>query len=61
MEYDYNEDLKKMISDNIAAVRESIDDAVKVSGREKVGEVGEGCGQPEPDRPGHPEIGRAHV
>ncbi|MBQ1857682.1 MAG: YggS family pyridoxal phosphate-dependent enzyme [Bacteroidales bacterium] len=35
MEYDYNEDLKKMISDNIAAVRESIDDAVKVSGREK--------------------------
>lgn len=35
MEYDYSEDLKKMISDNIAAVRESIDDAVKVSGREK--------------------------
>ena len=35
MKYDYNEDLKKMISDNIAAVRESIDDAVKVSGREK--------------------------
>ena len=35
MEYDYSEDLKKIISDNIAAVRESIDDAVKVSGREK--------------------------
>ncbi|MBR2821579.1 MAG: YggS family pyridoxal phosphate-dependent enzyme [Clostridiales bacterium] len=35
MEYDYSEDLKKMISDNIAAVRESIDNAVKVSGREK--------------------------
>ena len=35
MEYDFNEDLKNRISDNIAAVKESIDDAVKASGREQ--------------------------
>ena len=27
MEYDFNEDLKNRISDNIAAVKESIDDS----------------------------------
>lgn len=35
MEYDFTEDLKQRISDNIQAVRESIDEAVAVSGREK--------------------------
>ena len=35
MEYDFTEDLKKKISDNIQAVRESIDEAVAASGREK--------------------------
>lgn len=35
MEYDFTEDLKKRISDNIQAVRESIDEAVAASGREK--------------------------
>ena len=35
MEYDYSEDLKKRISDNIAAVRSSIDEATAASGREK--------------------------
>ncbi|SDX95919.1 hypothetical protein SAMN02910264_01124 [Ruminococcaceae bacterium YAD3003] len=35
MEYDYSEDLKKRISDNIAAVRSSIDEAIAASGREK--------------------------
>ena len=35
MEYDFNEDLKKRISDNIQAVRESIDEATAASGREK--------------------------
>ena len=35
MEYDFNEDLKNRISDNIAAVKQSIDDAVKASGREQ--------------------------
>ncbi len=35
MEYDFTEDLKKKISDNIQAVRESIDEAVAASGRKK--------------------------
>ncbi len=35
MKYDYNEDLIKMISDNILKVRESIDEATAESGREK--------------------------
>ena len=35
MEFDYNEELRNKISDNITAVRESIDEAVRVSGREK--------------------------
>ena len=34
MEYDFSEDLKTRIADNIAAVQESINDAVRVSGRE---------------------------
>ena len=35
MEYDFDEQLKKRISDNIIAVRESIDEAVALSGRTK--------------------------
>ena len=35
MEYDFDEQLKKRISDNIIAVRESIDEAVALSGRNK--------------------------
>ena len=35
MEFDFNEELRNKISDNITAVRESIDEAVRVSGREK--------------------------
>ena len=34
MEYDFSEDLKTRIADNIAAVRESINEAEKASGRE---------------------------
>ena len=35
MDYDFSEDLKQKISDNIARVKDSIDEAVRVSGREK--------------------------
>ena len=35
MEYDFDEELKKRISDNICAVQQSIDDATAVSGRQK--------------------------
>ena len=35
MEYDYSEDLKKRISDNIISVKEAIDEATAFSGREK--------------------------
>lgn len=35
MEYDFNEDLYKKISDNIASVKNSIDEATAASGREK--------------------------
>ena len=35
MEFDYNEDLKNRISDNILSVKKSIEDAEAVSGREK--------------------------
>lgn len=35
MDYDYSEELKKKISDNILTVRQSIDNAISVSGREK--------------------------
>ena len=35
MEYDFSEDLKQRISDNIAAIQQSIDEATAVSGREK--------------------------
>ena len=35
MDYDFSEDLKQKISDNIARVKDSIDEALRVSGREK--------------------------
>ena len=35
MEYDYTEELKKKISDNILSVRQSIDEACAACGREK--------------------------
>ena len=35
MEYDFDEELKKRISENICAVQQSIDDATAVSGRQK--------------------------
>ena len=35
MEYDFSEELKQRISDNIAAIQQSIDEATAVSGREK--------------------------
>ena len=35
MEFDYSEDLKRKISDNILSVQQSIDDAVVLAGREK--------------------------
>lgn len=35
MEYDFDEELKKRISDNIFAVQQAIDDATAVSGRQK--------------------------
>ena len=35
MDYDFSEDLKQKISDNIERVKDSIDEAVRVSGREK--------------------------
>ena len=35
MEFDYSEDLKKMISDNIMSVKQAIEDAETAAGREK--------------------------